>query len=102
MRYVFLRREAKAWGELKEKLGQFPSPSDRARYTRRTAEILDEIARQARALLNSAQEPERVATMFESKRFAESFDKILAHWDEIRSAKGYVREALENMRNLHE
>jgi hypothetical protein len=36
MRYVFWRREAQAWGELKEKLGHFPSPSDKARYTRRT------------------------------------------------------------------
>jgi hypothetical protein len=99
MRYEFSRREAQAWGELKEKLGHFPSPSDKARYTQRTLEILDEIARQAHALLNSAQEPEHIAALCKSQAFADFFDKILTHRDEIRSAKGYVRAALENMRN---
>jgi hypothetical protein len=97
MRYDFWRREAQAWGELKEILGHFATPDDKARYTRRTTEILNEIAKQARELLNAARETERIAAMFECEAFAEFFDKVLTHWDEIRSAKGYVKASLKNM-----
>jgi hypothetical protein len=97
MRYDFWQREAQAWGDLKEMLGQFATPGDKARYTRRTTEILNEIAKQGRELLNAARETERIIAMFESEAFAEFFDKVLTHWDEIRSAKGYVRASLTNL-----
>ncbi len=64
MRYDFWRREVQAWGKLKERLGHFAVSGDKARYERRTTEILDEIARQVRELLNSAQEPEHAAACF--------------------------------------
>jgi hypothetical protein len=97
MRYDFWLREALAWGKLKEKLGHFTTTDEKSRYARRTAEILDEIAKQARELLNAAQETERVGAMFESDAFTEFFDRVLTHWDEIRSAKGYVNTSLKNL-----
>ena len=97
MRYDYWRREALAWGKLKELLGHFSAPGDKARYERRTAEILDEIARQVRELLNNAQEPKRVSAMLESEAFADFFDRVLTHWDEIRSVKGYVKASLKNL-----
>jgi predicted Zn-dependent protease len=97
MRYDFWRREAQAWGKLKEMLGHFATPGDKARYMRRTTEILDEIARQAHERLNATQERERIAALYRNEAFAEFFDKILTHWDEIRSVKGYVVASLKNM-----
>lgn len=97
MRYDDLRCEALTWGELKEKLGHFAAQADKARYMRRIVEILDEIAKQARDMLNAAQEPQRVAAVLESKVFTTFFDEVLNRWDEIRSAKGYVGAALKNM-----
>ncbi len=66
-------------------------------YAYSYVDILHEITEQIRELLNSAQEPERVAAMFDSEAFAEFFDRVLAHWDEIRSVKGYVRASLRNL-----
>ncbi len=95
----YWRQEAQAWGELKERLGHFAVAGDKARYARRTNEILDEIAKQARELLNAGQESKRVTALFDSEAFADFFDKVLTHWDEIRSAKGYVRASLKNIHN---
>ncbi len=97
MRFDYWRRETLAWGKLKERLGHFVAPGDKARYERRTAEILNEIARRVRELLNSAQTPEHVAAMLDSEAFADFFDMVLTHWDEIRSTKGYVSASLENL-----
>ncbi len=97
MRYDFWQRETVAWGKLKEKLCHFAALGDKDRYERRTAEILDEISRQGHELLNNAQEPERVSAMLDSEAFAEFFDRVLTHWDEIRSVKGYVRASLNNV-----
>ena len=96
MRYDYWRREAQAWGELKERLGHFTVTGDKAHYARRTNEILDEIAHQIQELLNNEQESDRVAAMLDSEAFAEFFDRVLTHWDEIRSAKGYVKASLKN------
>ncbi len=98
IRFEFWLREAEAWGKLKELLGHFTATGYKARYERRTNEVLDEIARQVRELLNSTQKPERVAAMLDSEAFAEFFDRVLTHWDEIRSTQGYVNASLENMR----
>ncbi len=97
MRYDYWRREAQAWGKLKALLGHFSAPGDKARYERRIAEILDEIARQVRELSNGELGSERVASTLDSEAFAEYFDRVLTHWDEIRSAKGYVKASLRNM-----
>ena len=97
MRYDYWRREAQAWGELKERLGHFTVTGDKAHYARRTNEILDEIAHQIQELLNNEQESDRVAAMLDSEAFAEFFDMVLTHWDEIRSAKGYVKASLRNL-----
>ncbi len=97
MRYDYWRREAQAWGELKERLGHFTVTGDKAHYARRTNEILDEIAHQIQELLNNEQESDRVAAMLDSEAFAEFFDRVLTHWDEIRSAKSYVKASLRNL-----
>jgi hypothetical protein len=97
MRYEYWRSEALAWGELQDMLGHFPIHKDRARYIRKLTEILDEIARQARKLPCDSQSSEQTATIFESEAFAIFFDNVLTHWDEIRSAKGYVGASLHNL-----
>ena len=82
---------------MKALLGHFSAPGDKARYERRTGEILNAIARQVHERLKSTQGPERVAAMLDSEAFAEFFDRVLTHWDEIRSAKGYVKASLKNL-----
>jgi hypothetical protein len=97
MRYDYWRSEALSWGELKEQLGHFPDLGNRARYERKIIEIIDEIARQIRYMPMTAQEAESISAIFESEAFTIFFDNVLTRWDEIRSAKGYVKASLKNV-----
>jgi hypothetical protein len=95
MRYDDLRCEALAWGNLKETLGHFAIPEDKLRYMQKADEMLDEIAKQALDMLNTGQNSDHIASIFEGEDFAAFFDNILTYWDEIRSTKGYVRAYLK-------
>jgi hypothetical protein len=97
MHYDYWRSEALAWGELKEQLNHFSAPEDKARYERRLIEIIDEIAHQARYMPAIVQKLESASAIFEGEAFTIFFDNVLTHWDEIRSAKGYVRASIKNI-----
>jgi hypothetical protein len=97
MRYEDLRCEALAWGELKDKLGHFAAPRDKARYMRKAVELLNEIANRIHAELNRNHNPQYIAGVLEGDAFAVFFSELLDRWNEIRSVKGYVGASIRNM-----
>jgi hypothetical protein len=97
MRYEDLRCEALAWGELKEMLGHFAAPRDKARYMRKAIELLDEVASQIRDELNRNRNPQHIADILEGDAFAVFFSELLDRWDQIRSVRGYVGASMKNV-----
>jgi hypothetical protein len=97
MRYEDLRCEALAWGELKEMLGHFAAPCDKARYMRKAVELLNEIANRIHAELNRNQNPQHIAGVLEGDAFVAFFSELLDRWDEIRSVRGYVGASMKNI-----
>ena len=100
MRYNDLRCDMLAWGDLKQMLGHFASPRDKARYIRKITEILDESVLQTVKQLNTSSDPRRIADILLGESFSAFFERAIERWDEIRSPKGYVCASFKNMLNV--
>lgn len=97
IRYDHWKREAEAWGNLQEKLGNFTVAGEKEHYHQKTTKLLNEVARQVADYISNASDPALIIGVVERQGFERFFDEVLNRWDTIRSPQRYVAKTLKNI-----
>lgn len=93
-----LQAEVQAWGDiLRDTLHGFASPEEERQYQRTMGVVLKEIVSQAVIKLHQEEGRERLLEKLGSSALLEMICRLLVHWREIQSVRGYVEASLNSL-----